>query len=86
MVIPPVIARYLTNRFQRLLILSPLIGILCGAVGMYLSFYLDVSSAATIVLTAAALFFVLEDLCPGSAGNNVPDRRVFQVDPADEFG
>ena len=62
MVIPPVIARYLTNRFQRLLILSPLIGILCGAVGMYLSFYLDVSSAATIVLTAAALFFVLEIL------------------------
>jgi len=60
MVIPPVIARYLTNRFQRLLILSPLIGIVCGAVGMYLSFYLDVSSAATIVLTSAALFIVLE--------------------------
>ena len=60
MVIPPVIARYLTNRFQRLLILSPLIGILCGAAGMYLSFYLDVSSAATIVLTAAALFLFLE--------------------------
>jgi manganese/iron transport system permease protein/iron/zinc/copper transport system permease protein len=59
-VIPPVIARYLTNRFQRLLILSPLIGILCGAVGMYLSFYLDISSAATIVLTAAALFVFLE--------------------------
>jgi ABC-type Mn2+/Zn2+ transport system permease subunit len=62
MVIPPVIARYLTNRFQRLLILSPLIGILCGAAGMYLSFYLDISSAATIVLTAAAFFFFLEIL------------------------
>ena len=62
MVIPPVIARYLTNRFQRLLILSPLIGILCGAAGMYLSFYFDVSSAATIVLTAAVVFFVLEIL------------------------
>jgi manganese/iron transport system permease protein/iron/zinc/copper transport system permease protein len=60
MVIPPVIARYLTNRFHRLLILSPIIGILCGAAGMYLSFYLDISSAATIVLTAAAIFFVLE--------------------------
>jgi ABC-type Mn2+/Zn2+ transport system permease subunit len=62
MVIPPVIARYLTNRFQRLLILSPIIGTLCGAAGMYLSFYLDISSAATIVLTAAALFFFLEVL------------------------
>ena len=60
MVIPPVIARYLTNRFQRLLILSPLIGVLCGATGMYLSFYLDISSAATIVLTSASLFIALE--------------------------
>src|SRR5262249_46629681 len=60
MVIPPVIARYLTNRFQRLLILSPLIGIVCGAVGMYLSFYLDVSSAASSVFTSARRFIVLE--------------------------
>jgi ABC-type Mn2+/Zn2+ transport system permease subunit len=60
MVIPPVIGRYLTKRFQTLLIVSPLIGMLCSAVGMYLSFYLDISSAATIVLTAAALFIVLE--------------------------
>src|ERR671913_716687 len=60
MVIPPVIARYFTKRFQTLLLVSPLIGILCSAVGMYLSFYLDISSAATIVLTAAALFIVLE--------------------------
>ncbi|HSF58241.1 MAG TPA: metal ABC transporter permease [Candidatus Binatia bacterium] len=60
MVIPPVIARYLTNRFQSLLILSPIIGVCCGAAGMYLSFYLDVSSAATIVLTAAVLFILIE--------------------------
>jgi manganese/iron transport system permease protein/iron/zinc/copper transport system permease protein len=60
MVIPPVIGRYLTKRFQTLLIVSPLIGMWCSAVGMYLSFYLDISSAATIVLTAAGLFIVLE--------------------------
>jgi ABC-type Mn2+/Zn2+ transport system permease subunit len=60
MVIPPVIARYLTNRFQNLLILSPIVGVVCGAVGMYLSFYLDIASAATIVLTSATLFLVLE--------------------------
>ena len=60
MVIPPVIGRYLTNRFQTLLLISPLIGVLCSAVGMYLSFYLDISSAATIVLTSAGLFIVLE--------------------------
>ncbi|HSK30863.1 MAG TPA: metal ABC transporter permease [Candidatus Limnocylindria bacterium] len=60
MVIPPVIARYLTRRFQRLLIVSPLIGAFCGAAGMYLSFHFDIASAATIVLTSAALFIAVE--------------------------
>ena len=59
-VIPPVIARYLTRGFHRLLILSPVIGALCGAAGMCLSFYFDISSAATIVLTSTALFVALE--------------------------
>jgi ABC-type Mn2+/Zn2+ transport system permease subunit len=60
MVIPPVIARYLTQRFRTLLILSPVIGAFCGAAGMFVSFYFDVSSAATIVLTSTAPFFMLE--------------------------
>jgi ABC-type Mn2+/Zn2+ transport system permease subunit len=60
MVIPPVIARYMTQRFQTLLIVSPLIGAVCGAAGMILSFSFDISSAATIVLTSAALFGLLE--------------------------
>lgn len=60
MVIPPVIARYLTKKFQTLLIAAPLLGALSGAVGMFLSFYFDISSAATIVLTAALIFIVLE--------------------------
>ena len=62
MVIPPVIARYLTKRFTTLLIISPIIGALCGAAGMFLSFYFDISSAATIVLTSAAVFIVLETI------------------------
>ena len=45
-----------------LLVISPIIGALCGAVGMFLSFYLDISSAATIVLTAAAIFLLLETI------------------------
>ncbi|HVO93836.1 MAG TPA: metal ABC transporter permease [Terriglobales bacterium] len=60
MVIPPVIARYLTQRFQTLLIVSPLLGAFCGAAGMYASYYFDVSSAATIVLMSAALFVLVE--------------------------
>ena len=60
MVIPPVIARYLTQNFKALLIVSPLVGAFCGAAGMFISFYFDISSAATIVLTAAALFILVE--------------------------
>jgi len=56
LVIPPVVARMLTNSFGRMLWLSTLIGALCGFVGMILSYHLDVSSGATIVLVGAALF------------------------------
>lgn len=59
-VIPPVVARYLSQRFKTLLVLSPLIGAVCGSAGMYASFYFDISSAAMIVLTFAAVFLLVE--------------------------
>ena len=59
LVIPPVVARMLTNSFARMLLLSTLVGALCGFVGMILSFHLDVSSGATIVLVGAAVFAVV---------------------------
>ena len=59
LVIPAVVARMLTNSFGRMLWLSSLIGALCGLAGMYLSYFLDVSSGATIVLVGAALFAVV---------------------------
>jgi ABC-type Mn2+/Zn2+ transport system permease subunit len=59
LVIPPVVARMLTSSFGRMLPLSTGLGALTGLAGMYLSFYLDISSGATIVLVAAALFLVV---------------------------
>jgi manganese/iron transport system permease protein/iron/zinc/copper transport system permease protein len=56
LVIPAVVARMLTDSFARMLWLSTLIGALCGFVGMVVSYHLDVSSGATIVLVGAALF------------------------------
>lgn len=56
LVIPPIIARLLTDSFQRLLVVSALIGAFCGFAGMMLSWYLNASSGATIVLFAALLF------------------------------
>ena len=56
LVIPAVVARMLTDSFARMLWLSTLVGALCGFVGMVVSYHLDVSSGATIVLVGAALF------------------------------
>ena len=67
LVIPPVVARMLTNRFGRMLWLSTLIGAGCGFTGMVLSYHLDVSSGATIVMVGAALFAVVFALT-GSQG------------------
>lgn len=57
-VIPPVVARLLTDDFARMLLLSVVIGSLCGLGGLYMSFYIDVSSGASVVLFSAAVFLI----------------------------
>lgn len=56
LVIPASIARMMTNSFSRMLLISPLIGAGSSAVGMYLSYHLDTSSSATIILAATLVF------------------------------
>jgi len=58
LVIPAITARLLTDSFNRMILLSTLLGALSGLVGMYLSYYVDVASGATIVLLQATLFIV----------------------------
>ncbi len=58
-VIPAIVARLLTDSFSTMLWLSTLVGGLCGLVGIYLSYFLDVSSGATIVLVATTLFIAV---------------------------
>tara|TARA_B100001245_G_C22867077_1_gene417008 strand:- start:252 stop:1082 length:831 start_codon:yes stop_codon:yes gene_type:complete len=55
-VIPPSIARLLTDRFKAMWFISTALGALCGFGGVYLSYYIDVSSGATVVLFSATLF------------------------------
>ena len=55
-VIPPVTAQLLTNNFHKMLIFSVIIGSFCGLGGLYMSFYIDVSSGASVVLFSAAVF------------------------------
>lgn len=56
LVIPAIIARLLTDSFNRMIILSTMIGMTTSLIGMYLSYYIDVASGATIVLVQATIF------------------------------
>ncbi len=56
LVIPAITARLLTDSFGRMILISPLIGASTGLMGMYLSYYVDAASGATIVLLQAIIF------------------------------
>jgi manganese/iron transport system permease protein/iron/zinc/copper transport system permease protein len=56
LVTPPVVARMLTVSFTRMLVISTVVGAVCGFVGMNLSYHLNVPSGTMIVLTGAAVF------------------------------
>jgi manganese/iron transport system permease protein/iron/zinc/copper transport system permease protein len=55
-VVPPIVARLLTDSFHRVVLTSTVVGAASGFAGVYLSWYADVSSGATVVLVGAALF------------------------------
>jgi manganese/iron transport system permease protein/iron/zinc/copper transport system permease protein len=56
LIIPASTARLLTDSFSRMLLLSAALGAAAGALGMYVSYWADISSGATIVLLEAAGF------------------------------
>lgn len=59
LVIPAAAARMTTNSFSKLLWISPLIGAVTCFIGMNLSYHLDTSASATIILLDALLFIVV---------------------------
>lgn len=67
LITPGATAYLLTDRFGRMLVLAPTIGVGCAVVGIYVSFYLDVSSGGMVVL-AQGLVFLLAYLFSPSQG------------------
>jgi ABC-type Mn2+/Zn2+ transport system permease subunit len=59
LVIPAVVARMLTDSFSRMLWISSLLGAVCGGVGMYASYDLNIPSGTTIVLVNAGVFVLV---------------------------
>lgn len=90
LVIPATTARLLTDSFARMIVLSTAIGALSGGVGMYVSYWLDVSSGATIVLLEAAAFAVVLALTTllgrRSSVADQPIPTLAADRPADDFG
>jgi len=58
LVTPAATAYLLTNRLPRMMMLAAIIAILSSVIGLYISFYLGISSGAAVVLTCT-VFFVL---------------------------
>ena len=57
-VIPPITARLLTQRFDRMIIYSMIFGAVTAIGGIWFSFYLNTASGATIVLVQAVIFVI----------------------------
>jgi manganese transport system permease protein len=68
----------LTVRFGRLVTLAVVISVASSVIGLYLSFWLDVASGATIVLTQTAAFVAALFLGPrrGVLARRAPGRHV----------
>lgn len=66
LVTPAATAQLLTNRFGAMMRIAVIIGIGAAIAGLYLSFWLDVASGATIVLVETALFLLALALGPST--------------------
>jgi len=64
LVTPAATAQLLTVRFTRVMLLAAVIGIGSAVIGLYLSYWLDVASGATIVLVQTGAFLVVLALGP----------------------
>lgn len=59
LVTPAATAQLVTVRFVRMVLLATTIGALTSILGLYLSYWFDVASGATIVLVQTALFLIV---------------------------
>jgi ABC-type Mn2+/Zn2+ transport system permease subunit len=64
LVTPAATAQLLTARFSRLMQVAIVLGVASSIVGLYLSFWLDAASGATIVLVQTAIFLLVLVLSP----------------------
>jgi manganese/iron transport system permease protein len=82
LVTPAATAQLLTVRFTRVMLLAAVVGITSAVVGLYLSYWLDVASGATIVLVQTATFLVVLVAGPrGLLAQRRPERPARPAAP-----
>ena len=88
LVTPAATARLLTVRLAPMIAVSAGIGALSGVAGLYLSYYRGVSSGASIVLVATAIFIAVFLFAPrtGAITARVARRLHFAHPERDQFG
>ena len=59
LVIPPAASRLLNNSFSKMTVVSIIIGVSTALIGLWISYYMNVPSGATIILLQAAVFFAV---------------------------
>ena len=64
LIVPSSTAFLVARRLPQMMMIGALLGVLSGAIGLYLSFYASIASGASIVLVAIALFFLVLLLSP----------------------
>jgi manganese/iron transport system permease protein len=81
LVTPAATAQLLTVRFTRLMLTAAAVGVASAIIGLYLSYWLDVASGATIVLVQTGLFALALVLAPRGI---VARRRGRLANPPDD--
>ena len=64
LVTPAATAYLLTRRLLPMMLVSAVLGVASSVIGLYVSYYLDVSSGAAVVLVATAVFLVTYVFAP----------------------
>jgi manganese/iron transport system permease protein len=82
LVTPAATAQLLAVRFVRLMVVAAIVGIASAVIGLYLSYWLDVASGATIVLVETALFLIALVLGPRGVIQRSRGARSVAATPA----
>jgi manganese/iron transport system permease protein len=75
LVTPAAAAQLVTSRFGRLMAVAALVGVTSAVVGLYVSYWADVATGATIVLVETVAFLVAFALAPRLGPSAARNRR-----------